>query len=54
MNMLYSPGNLTNALWRPEWKEVEKGGDICIFMEDSFCCIVIIEAKKYCKATVLQ
>ena len=33
-------------------KEVQKRGDIC--MKGSFCCIVIIEAEKYCKATILQ
>ena len=33
-------GTLPNALWKPKWEEVQKGGDICMCMSGSFCCAV--------------
>ena len=33
-------GTLPNALWCPKWRKIQKGGDICMCMVDSFCCSV--------------
>ena len=31
---------LLKALWWAEWKEIQKGGDVCVCMADSLCCTV--------------
>ena len=35
-----------------DWREVQKGGDICIPMADSCCGLT--ENNKFCKAIILQ
>ena len=45
-------GTLLNALWWPEWKEVQKGGVLWICMADSSCCTV--EIAQHCKASIVQ
>ena len=46
-------GSVSN-LWdgAGDWREVQKGGDICIPMADSCCGLT--ENNKFCKAIILQ
>ena len=34
--------------------DVQEGGDICILMADSCCCIVLQKPTQHCKAIILQ